>query len=185
MGLYDELYQLKSYGYPKTRPGVACGLLQGHEHDTLLDVSAGRGQFARLARDELKLEVHVTEVVQTLLDNELSPFHATRWELPHPAPFNHKFDIVTCLDVLEHLPEHTLPYAIEELWYSAKYQLLLSVGTHNCPWPMPDGTKVETHETVRPAPWWLELVTNHVHGGFVQFGREINGSYYIMVRCDP
>jgi hypothetical protein len=68
---------------------------------------------------------------------------------------NKKFDLVLCVDVLEHIPEESLPEIIKELFdYSNKW-VFCTAAVKEAGKTLPNG--MNAHATVKPEDWWKEL----------------------------
>jgi 2-polyprenyl-3-methyl-5-hydroxy-6-metoxy-1,4-benzoquinol methylase len=70
-------------------------------------------------------------------------------DIPHP---DESFDIVLCLDVLEHLDEADVPTALAELHRVSRQAVLATIATR----PDRDGI---WHLTVRDRPWWRQRLS--------------------------
>jgi len=87
-------------------------------------------------------------------------WNATRYDpaVPHfevKPEKGKKFDLVICTDVLEHIPETSLPTIIDELFsYSSKY-VFATAATKPAGKVLPNG--MNAHATVKPKEWWMEL----------------------------
>lgn len=64
------------------------------------------------------------------------------------SPIDAKFDLITCIEVLEHLPPESLRVAVENLTSAADLVLFSST---------PDDFTEPTHLSVRPSIFWLQL----------------------------
>ena len=65
-------------------------------------------------------------------------------------------DLVTCIDVLEHVEPDLLDACLDEIASITDKLLILSVHTGPAVKRLPDGRNA--HLTQRPAPWWLDLM---------------------------
>jgi len=63
-----------------------------------------------------------------------------------------RYDLVTCTDVLEHIPEHLLEQALKGLWGITGKHLVLIIALESH--ALKDRDK--THITMRPRQWWEE-----------------------------
>jgi ubiquinone/menaquinone biosynthesis C-methylase UbiE len=92
---------------------------------TLLDVGCGDGAWMCWASDVYGLDCIGVDPVPSLLGGRIQTAVAT--DLPFE---NGSFDIVTCLDVMEHLiPEDTIP-ALNEIWRVARYGAIITVNNN-------------------------------------------------------
>ena len=66
-----------------------------------------------------------------------------------------KFDLVICIDVLEHIPESDLPRIVKEIFdYSNKW-VFCTAAVKEAGKTLPNG--LNAHATVQPEEWWREL----------------------------
>ena len=76
-----------------------------------------------------------------------------KWEKKPEA--GKKFDLVICTDVLEHIPEGSLPTIIEEIFsYSGKY-VFCTAAIKKAGKILANGKNA--HATVQPKEWWKKL----------------------------
>ena len=71
------------------------------------------------------------------------------------------FDVVTCFDVLEHIPAQQVPKALKEMLRVSKQWVVLRMVTHEV-----EGDKDSSHETIRDLEWWTAKVEKA--GGVVE-----------------
>ena len=65
------------------------------------------------------------------------------------------FDLVVCIDVLEHIPQADLPRIIKEIFdYSGKY-VFATAAVNKAGKTLPNG--MNAHATVQPEEWWNKL----------------------------
>lgn len=131
---------------------------------SLLDVGCGRGELLELARAHGFAPVKGTEVVPELVGGDVMYGEA------HALPFaDASFDVVCCVDVLEHLtPADTVP-VLKELRRVARQTLLLAAADYPAPW-----NGIELHVNLRPYSEWASLISEHV--GPAGDGRETGTS---------
>lgn len=63
-----------------------------------------------------------------------------------------KRDIVLCIDVLEHVPEHLIDEVLDNLDRLSKKAIFLNICTRPASKTLVDGSNA--HATVKPASWW-------------------------------
>lgn len=129
---------------------------------SLLDVSCGRGELLGAAEGLGFKPVRGTEAVEYLCDGE----RVVRAEI-HDLPFaTASFDVVTCIDVLEHLLEQDIVPGLLELQRVTKGTLLVAAADYSAKW---DG--VEMHPSARPYHEWERLLRATLSGTVVWAGQ--------------
>lgn len=127
---YTRAYQDPHYrmGDQRHRDAVAA-LFDLPVRSSLLDVGAGRGELIQSALALGFDQVQGTDVVPSLCRDNIS------YAEVHAIPFEDgEFDVVTCLDVLEHiLPEDT-DQAVSELARVTRSVAVISVANFSDVW---------------------------------------------------
>jgi len=152
---YVRAYMSPRYGMGIQRYQDACKELNSiadilqFRSWSYLDVGCGRGEMLKIA---VALECHPVEgveVVPALCGGDVRHGEVTR--LPY---IDNQFDVVTCFDVLEHLPPDDTRKALDELHRVAKYIIVVSANNRkSC---LPDGTNL--HINIRPYTEWEALL---------------------------
>lgn len=159
---YVTAYEHDDYGMTQERRDGLDGLIGELSGESYLDVSTGRGEVLELADKHGFKTVQGTETVPALLTERV-----TRAILPH-LPFEDRaFDVVSLIEVIEHLlPEDVRP-ALLELNRVARRHILLSAAT------MPHWLGgVNLHPSARPEEDW-EALFREVWGGRVRRVRNL------------
>lgn len=155
---YAHAYSRPDYGMGLARAGFAQSLLAEAWADlapgSLLDVGAGRGEMLTYS-SALGFDVTGTEVVDGLC----------RWVIrfgeAHALPFpDDCFDVVVCLDVLEHLLPGDTPAALHELFRVARRRVIVSAASYSSVIAGPGGEPLELHINRRSADAWDALITD-------------------------
>lgn len=161
---YERAYQDSSY-----RLGVRRRL-HIHRHldriprGSLLDVSTGRGETLKMARDLGHTPVHGTEAVPYLCDG-VNVTHALVHDLPFP---DDAFDTVTMFDVMEHLLPEDTEAACRELARAARKRVLLTI----CNRPhVFQGADLHINRRASYEDWHRELVALF-NTGVMRYGAE-------------
>lgn len=117
----------------------------------LLDVGCGDGQWMEVAAKEFGLACVGVDPVSHLAGKNVLTAPAT--DLPFD---DDSFDVVTCLDVMEHLvPEDTMP-ALKEIARVARYGAIITV--NNNPSAYRGIHNTELHVNIRPYEEWAALM---------------------------
>ena len=91
---------------------------------SILDIGCGRGEIITMAQMEFQTVGHGTEIVPELYENNDDVTYAWAHDLPFK---DESFDIVTCLDVLEHIPRDDIEGILSEFKRVAKYGCYITV----------------------------------------------------------
>ena len=111
-------------------------IIKEHKIDTILDYGCGKAQ-------------HHPEHWNAYKYDPAYPKYDKKPEA------GRKFDLVVCIDVLEHIPQADLPRIIKEIFdYSDKY-VFATAATNKAGKTLPNG--MNAHATVQPEEWWIEL----------------------------
>ncbi len=76
-----------------------------------------------------------------------------------------KFDAVLCYDVLEHIPEGSIDYVMQEIFSYTDKVILLHVGLGPAQAKLPNGENA--HITIKPREWWIEKINKYKREGQV------------------
>lgn len=148
---YVEAYKHDDYGMTEERRKGLRQILAGalvHEYvDTYLDVSTGRGESLELAQDLGYVGVWGTETVEALCGSRVK--QAVLPKIPFP---DKSFDVVSLIEVIEHLlPDDVLP-ALHELTRLARRTVIISAAVSQH-WH----GGVNLHPSARPEEEWNAL----------------------------
>ena len=72
-------------------------------------------------------------------------------ELPFP---DNSMDLVTCFDVLEHIPEEAIAAVLKEMYRVTKKHLMVGIALVSAYKKMFDGS--EPHICIKPSQWWCD-----------------------------
>lgn len=125
-----------------------------------LDVGCGRGESVSMSMDfdvPLAIGLEVVPVAPDVLAGQ-NWSRVLRMDGVHRLPaFDATFDLVTCLDVLEHVDEQDALAGLRELIRVTRRRLLISVAWHSSVWH-----GVELHITRWPKEWWMDRLREAV-----------------------
>jgi 2-polyprenyl-3-methyl-5-hydroxy-6-metoxy-1,4-benzoquinol methylase len=72
------------------------------------------------------------------------------------------FDLVTCVDVLEHMPDETAAAAMIDVAFAhARRRVALAISDMSDPHPVPGHGVVELHTLRRDCAWWTATIARH------------------------
>lgn len=153
---YEACYKMPKYRMGEKRKVAARGVLKLLDCGMqLLDVGAGRGELSVIA-DELGFGYSGVEPVPYLATDRIQTGIATA------LPFDDKsFDIVCCLDVLEHLIEDDIVPALRQFErVSRKFIFLTASERASC--CSVDGR--DLHISKRPLAQWHRMFVDEFPG---------------------
>lgn len=154
---YAGLYKSERYRMGEERKRNSSDALREFkaQHQSYLDVGAGRGEMLDFAVTLGFTQVMGTEVVPALLKDP-----RMRKAEAHALPFKTAtWDVVSCFDVLEHLVPADVTPAIDELFRVARHVVIVSAAS--------DSQRiggVEHHISKRPLPEWEKLILSRARG---------------------
>jgi hypothetical protein len=73
------------------------------------------------------------------------------------------FDAVICTDVMEHIPEDSVDYVIEQVLDKATKLVIFRIAISESQAVLPDGQNA--HVTVQNSPWWRERIAKFKRDG--------------------
>lgn len=162
---YDEVYEelIHDDGYwkwnPGKRPEVHADTLEAlrlARARTVLDAGCGRGDLSR------RLAVHGMEVTASDVADCSSYIESANVNLAHPIIFEKcslpnipkgPFDMVVCVDVLEHLHKKDALRSITNFFREAQYAYMRIA----C-FPSHRGRHKTLHLTIESPFWWMDRV---------------------------
>lgn len=133
----------------------------------MLDAGCGRGTFASYARD-IGIEAVGFDYSDWVV-NHLYPRCSKDWVIQHdatqPWPYpDNEFDLVTVLDMMEHIYEEDIDRLIDEIYRVVKKWVFLQIAVSDNGYmfkkgePIPvelEATAVAGHVTMQPETFWL------------------------------
>ena len=112
------------------------------EVDTVLDYGCGKGRLAQGLRPQ-------RDVTIELYDPAVPQFS----DRPDPA------DLVTCIDVLEHVEPACIDSVLDDLHMLSRPYVFLTIHTGPAVKVLADGRNA--HLTQQPASWWMPKLLRH------------------------
>jgi len=150
---YVEAYRDPSYRMGDGRLRAMTEIIKPFR-GSFLDVSTGRGELMRVAQSLGFRPVYGTEAVPELCNEFV--VNATIDDIPFP---DNSFDVVTCVDVIEHILEPDIVPGLLELERIAKGTLLIAAAD------FPDFRNgVNLHPSARPYKEWDRLFRDTFSG---------------------
>ena len=124
---------------------------------TVLDVGCAKG-FLVYALEQNGVEAWGIDASEYAVENaEEAIRDKITLGMAEKLPYDdNSFEVVTILDVMEHIPEKNVAKTIKELLRVAKKHVIVRVVTKDVP-----GDLDSSHETIKPKEWWEEQFTKH------------------------
>lgn len=126
---------------------------------TILDAGVGRGGFYKLIKNEY--DAYGIEPSTVAMEKFLKDDNRIRniCIQDMPGQFSKEvFDVVICLDVLEHIPPEDIDLALSSLAWCAKKYLIFSIANHKSIW---DGKHL--HVSIFSFEEWEERLKKYFH----------------------
>ncbi len=156
---YNEL--IKEYKKLHTDPTIFPGtsmtkyahyirsIIRDNKCKTLLDYGCGKGSLYKEEHNKLGKPLHKFLKIKdyTLYDPGVEKFS----KLPTDT-----YDMVMCVDVMEHLPTQDLEWIIDRIMSFANNSVFLNIACYEALKKFPNGKNV--HITVQEPEWWIDLI---------------------------
>jgi ubiquinone/menaquinone biosynthesis C-methylase UbiE len=129
---------------------------------TSLDIGCAKG-FLVKALEGLGIDAHGIDPSEYALVEAHPDIKDRLTEgMAQSTPFEeNSYDVVTCFDVLEHIPEDDVPQVLSEMLRVSKQWVILRVVTKE----LPDDVDAN-HATIHDKDWWIEKIKEA--GGIVE-----------------
>ncbi len=129
--------------------------------NNMLDVGCGKGEVVKLARED-GIESYGIDIAEKAeiywQQNGVDQFCIPAGAHNIPYPDNH-FDLVTCFDVLEHIPEEGIMDTLKEIHRIGSHDFVFTIALNEATHKMPhDGS--EPHRCVHDDKWWRDQLFN-------------------------
>jgi len=152
--------------------------LLGYPH-SILDLGSGCGGFVAVANDVFGIEALGLEFSQYAIDHAIigAKKYLKRWDVTvTPWPVNHKYDIVSMIDLLEHIFAQDVDRVIAEAKRVARKWIIAKICTAQRPEEVYSAPKLDSYEevyrkAVEDGYEWL-VVSGHVTSQFPEFWRK-------------
>ncbi|HEY5158460.1 MAG TPA: glycosyltransferase, partial [Anaerolineales bacterium] len=152
--LYDEYYYAHDCGRPYQRDDgwlnffdqIAKRIIEQFEPKTVLDVGCAWGFLVEAFRNR-GVEAFGVDISEYAIQNIYPDIKPYCWIGSITEPFPKKYDLITCIEVLEHMPRQEAEKAIENLCSHANEIVFSST---------PFDYKEATHFNVHDPEYWAE-----------------------------
>lgn len=156
---YDDCYRLGVYN-PNNSIGQWKNLVDldgAYRFRKGLDIGCGAGRGIKYAVDK-GFDVYGCDVAShaSVFWKELGIADRCTVAPMHDLPYRDgEFDLVLCMDVLEHIPEFDIEKSVSELERVGSYIYMVAISLVEEHQPV--GGRITTHITLKPAEWWREV----------------------------
>jgi cyclopropane fatty-acyl-phospholipid synthase-like methyltransferase len=157
--LYDEYYYA-NYDYrPYNRDdfwlnlfdGIASRIIAEFDPKTVLDAGCAWGFLVESLRKR-NVEAYGVDISEYAIANVIAEIRPYCWQGSISEPFPQKYNLITCIEVLEHMPPRKAELAIENFCKHANEVVISST---------PFGYKELTHINVHDPEYWAEKFAHH------------------------
>ena len=141
----------------------------------VLDVGCAKGFLVEALRDRgvEAFGIDISEYAIGEVRPDIKPYCRVASAV---EPFDDHYDLITCIEVLEHLSEEDGRRAIANICRSAEDVLFSST---------PDDFTEPTHVNVRPRSWWIERFAEHGFHLDVDFDAGFIAAHAMRFRAGP
>lgn len=178
--VYDSLFKTETYNiHPPSEFRYQFGLKYINQHSelsSLLDVGSGRGSFLSLIQSNSTNINHIHSIDLDKYFN-LTNIHFNSLDLLDNEQLtnffynNSSFDIITCLDCLEHLREES----IDNVFYNFSKHSKISIFTIANHSDTSGG--IELHTIQRDNSWWKSIIEKYYD--ILDYKEEYGGVLYL------
>jgi cyclopropane fatty-acyl-phospholipid synthase-like methyltransferase len=147
---YDSAY-FQNRGIEPKHYQMANVWIDYFKPEKVLDYGCGRGPFVS-ALTYFGVNCVGFDSSQIAVD---SPVFGAEGLLRSTLPDECSFDLVTCIDVMEHVPIELMVATLTEILSKSNKFALFSI----CMLDDPNFEKDETHVTKRSKEWWIHLIS--------------------------
>ncbi len=151
---YEVAHKHPKYDMKPWRQSILADWLfamSAEGYTSYLDVGCGKAETMLLAGG-LNMNARGCDVVDYLCERDDVDLIEGAHNLPY---YTEKFDVTSCNDVMEHIPEHDVPLVLREIWRVTRHAVLLGISRK--PGPL--------HITIRTEEWWLEKIRENTPSG--------------------
>ncbi len=161
--IYDEFYFRHGCGLPYERNAhwlgffgqIADRIVKGIAPRTVLDAGCAIGLLVEALR-ERQVEAYGFDIAEYALEQVPEAIRPYVWQGSVTAPLPQRYDLIVCMEVLEHLPQAEAERALANLCQCTDDLLFSS---------SPLDLREPTHFTARPPDYWAGLFAEQ---GFVR-----------------
>ena len=129
-------------------------IISKNKINNMLDYGCGKGFFYKNPSNQNGLQIESLENYWGINIDLYDPCFEENSNLDE----NKYFDLLICIDVLEHIPTEDIYWVLEKLLTKAKKYLFINVACHPAIALLPNGKNA--HVNIQPPKWWHEKLLN-------------------------
>lgn len=185
LNTYSQLFAkgYNKFGSNKLNIEHTLNFIKTNPVENMIDISSGAGVLVKIISEQHpKIKITCTDLSNF---NNLN-FNFIELDLSKEKDFekivNNKYDLLTCLDVLEHLEKNMIPYVLEN-FSKISNNVILSIANHS-----DIQNDVELHTIIENLEYWIpeiekffSIVELKTHE-FIQPDDSINYLYLITLK---
>ena len=157
--MYDAFYFQNGCGLPYERSEywtrafarMADQIVAGIGPGSVLDAGCAMGFLVEALRDR-GVEAYGCDISEYALSQARADIRPFCWQASVLDPLPRRYDLIVCIEVLEHLPPADAPQAVANFCEHADEVLFSST---------PSDFRETSHVNVRPVEYWAELFARH------------------------
>ncbi|CAB4130773.1 Glyco_tranf_GTA_type domain containing protein [uncultured Caudovirales phage] len=157
ISLYEKLFQTKDYNdhiKDLSRYNFVLEHIASTNPKSVIDISSGRGCLLRALPDTVKITSTDIKKFHTI-DCEFLPLDLTK--IDDTLFQRRQFDLLTCLDTLEHIPASAIDSALKFL-SSLAINACFSIANHS-----DKANNIELHLTQEGKEWWENKINKYYY----------------------
>ena len=129
-------------------------IIKKNKINTMLDYGCGKGFFYKNPSNQHGLKLKSLKNYWDIKIDLYDPCFKENSNLDE----NKIYDLVICIDVLEHIPSDDINWVLEKLLMKAKKYLFINVACHPAIALLPNGNNA--HVNIKTPKWWHEKILN-------------------------
>ena len=160
--VYGDAFRTEYYKMPKgrihwTRECLAGLFKDDGEPQSYADIGSGKSEALLAAREVGYIPAFGFDLPRVIEIQPNVPGLRMMDDITSIPAEDQAFDVVTCLDVREHIPEPKVDDALREVWRITKKICTFQIALYEEAWGVNNGYG-QLHVTVHPEAWWLDRI---------------------------
>lgn len=125
--------------------------------DSLFDAGCAYGHLIRYFKNKIS-KVSGCDCSRWALNFCKEAYLASIDSLPEE---DNSFDLVTCFEVMEHIPEEYVDKVLSELYRVSREYVIMTLAYEGYRDPQAGSDSDSTHCTMKPGDWWIEKLSRY------------------------